>query len=137
MNVKVLIVDDEESIVNALTRYFALWEYDVTGTTSPLEALEMIKTDNYMVVVSDIMMPGMSGIEMLREIKRYNGMIQVVMMTGVVKIENVLSCLRFGANDCFLKPIEDLELVKAAVDDAIARLARWEELIRSMVKRKK
>ncbi|MBF0170990.1 MAG: response regulator [Nitrospinae bacterium] len=136
MKYKILIVDDEESIVNALTRYLSLYDYDVVGVTSPEEALALVKKDNIMVVISDIMMPGMSGIELLAEIKEFNGMVQVIMATGVVKIENVLECLRLGANHCFLKPLDDLSLVKDAVDEAIGRLARWEELIRSMVKRK-
>ena len=95
----------------------------------------MILEENYMIVISDIMMPGISGIELLKRVKEYNGMIQVIMMTGVVTIENVLACLRNGANECLLKPL-DLEKTKTAVDDAIGRLERWENLIKSMIKRR-
>lgn len=136
MKYKVLVVDDEESIVNALTRYLTLYDYDVVGVTSPEEALALVRKENIMVVISDIMMPHMSGIELLAAIKEFNGMVQVIMCTGVVKIENVLECLRLGANHCFLKPLDDLSQIKDAVDDATGRLVRWEELIRSMVKRK-
>lgn len=136
MKYKILVVDDEESIVNALTRYLTLYDYDVIGVTTPEEALALVKKENIMVVISDIMMPHMSGIELLAAIKEFNGMVQVIMCTGVVKIENVLECLRLGANHCFLKPLDDLAQIKDAVDDATGRLARWEELIRSMVKRK-
>lgn len=136
MRYKILVVDDEESIVNAVTRYLDLYDYDVVGATDPVEALEKVKEENVMVVISDIMMPGMSGIELLAAVKEFNGMVQVIMMTGVEKIENILECLRLGANNCFLKPLDDLEQVREAVDDSFRRLARWEELIRSMVKRK-
>ncbi|MBI4667251.1 MAG: response regulator [Nitrospinae bacterium] len=136
METKILIVDDEEGITNSLTRYFKMNEYHVDSVNSPREALRMIQNENYMVIVSDIMMPEMNGIELLRKIKEFNGMIQVIMMTGVVSIENVLTCLRYGANDCFLKPLDDLSIMRKAVDEAVAKLAKWEALIKQMVCRK-
>lgn len=137
MEPKILIVDDEEGITNSLVRYFRMLEYKVDGVNSPVQALEMIHNENYMIVISDIMMPEMSGIEMLRRIKDFNGMIQVIMMTGVVTIENVLACLRNGANDCYLKPLDDLTVMKGAVDEAIMRLVKWESLIKQMINRKR
>ncbi len=131
-----LIVDDESGITESLTRYFRLLDYNVDSTNNPKEALDMVCNDNYMVVISDIMMPDMSGIELLKRVKKYNGMIQVIMMTGVITIENVLACLSNGANECFLKPLDDLEKIKEAVDEAIAKLTKWENLIKTMVKRK-
>ncbi|VAX15886.1 hypothetical protein MNBD_NITROSPINAE02-1270 [hydrothermal vent metagenome] len=136
MNVKILIVDDEKSITDSLIRYFRLLDYDVEASNSPVDALEKIQKENYMIVVSDIMMPEMSGIEMLKKIKKFNGMIQVIMMTGVVTIENVLGCLSNGANDLFLKPLEELESIKNAVDDATTKLEKWESIIKTMVTRK-
>jgi DNA-binding NtrC family response regulator len=137
MEPKILIVDDEEGITNSLVRYFRMLEYKADGVNSPIEALEMIHNENYMIVISDIMMPEMSGVEMLRLIKDFNGMIQVIMMTGVVTIENVLACLRNGANDCYLKPLDDLTVMKAAVDEAVMRLTKWESMIKQMIGRKR
>ncbi|VAX15129.1 hypothetical protein MNBD_NITROSPINAE03-779 [hydrothermal vent metagenome] len=136
MDVKLLIVDDEKGITDSLGRYFKLMDYDVAISNNPVKALDMICQDNYMVVISDIMMPGMSGIELLQEIKKYNGMIQVIMMTGVITIDNVLACLSNGANECFLKPLDDLGVIKQAVDDSVTKLSKWELLIKSMVSRK-
>lgn len=136
MDIKILIVDDEESITTSLARYFDLMGYKAAAVNSPVEALRMVEKENYMVVISDIVMPEMSGIELLNRVKEFNGMIQVIMMTGVVTIENVLACLRNGANECFLKPLDDLEDMKNAVDEAVRKLEKWEGLIRSMVKRK-
>jgi len=137
MRTKLLIVDDEEGITRSLVRYFELNEFDVAATNDPLIGLKMVEEENYQIVISDIMMPGMDGMEFLSKIKAFNGGIQVIMITGVVSIDNVLTCLRRGANYCFLKPLDDLESLKNAVDDCAATLVRWEELIRSMVKRKK
>jgi DNA-binding NtrC family response regulator len=136
MKAKILIVDDEEGITNSLVRYFRMLDYTVDGANSPIKALEMIHNQNYMIVISDIMMPEMTGIELLRRIKEFNGMIQVIMMTGVVTIENVLACLRNGANDCYLKPLADLTIMKTAVDEAADRLTKWEGLIKQMISRK-
>lgn len=136
MHFKILIVDDETGITDSLSKYFRMLDYDVATSNNPEEAMQMITDENYMIVISDIMMPQMSGIELLKRIKKYNGMIQVIMMTGVVTIENVLACLSNGANECLLKPLEDLETVKETVDDATAKLDRWQNLIKSMVKRK-
>lgn len=136
MEIKILIVDDEESISKSLARYFKMEDYKVESTTSPIKALEMIHKENYMIVISDIMMPEMNGVEMLKKIKEFNGMIQVIMMTGVVTIENVLGCLRNGANDIFLKPLDDLSSMKKSVDGSIAKLEKWENIIKSMVHRK-
>lgn len=133
MEVKLLIVDDETGITDSLSRYFKLLDYDVTTSNNPLKAMDMICKENYMVVISDIMMPEISGIELLKRIKKYNGMIQVIMMTGVLTIDNVLACLSNGANECFLKPLDNLDVVKQAVDDAVAKLNRWENMIKNMV----
>jgi DNA-binding NtrC family response regulator len=136
METKILVVDDEDGITSSLVRYFSLMGYDVASANRADVALEMIYKENYMVVISDIMMPGMSGTDLLVRVKQYNGMIQVIMMTGVVTIENVLKCLRHGANECFLKPLDDLESIKKAVDEAIDKLNKWERLIKTMVRRK-
>lgn len=136
MHFKILIVDDETGITESLAKYFRMLDYDVTTSNNPEEAMRMITDENYMVVISDIMMPQMSGIELLKKIKKYNGMIQVIMMTGVVTIENVLACLSNGANECLLKPLDNLDTVKETVDEATAKLDRWQNLIKSMVKRK-
>lgn len=136
MDVKLLIVDDETGITESLTRYFRLMDYSVESSNDPVKAFDMICKENYMVIISDIMMPEMSGIELLQKIKQYNGMIQVIMMTGVVTIDNVLACLSNGANECFLKPLDNLKNIQEAVDEAIAKLTKWENLIKTMVKRK-
>lgn len=131
---KILIVDDEKDITTTLKRYFSFEGYRVDITNDPYTALKMIHDDNYLIVISDIAMPGMTGIELLSRIKEYNGMIQVIMITGFVTLDNVLTCLRLGADDCFLKPLNDLNDLKTAVDEALAKLAKWKELMASMAR---
>jgi CheY-like chemotaxis protein len=126
---KILIVDDEKPITDTLTRYFRLEGYEVTACNSPFEALQIIHRENILIVISDIAMPGMDGVELLRRIKRYNGMIQIIMITGYVTLDNILSCLRLGADDCFIKPLGDLGQLRTAVDDALGKLRKWHNLM--------
>lgn len=127
--IKILIVDDEKDITSTLKRYFAFEKYNVQVTNDPYSALKLIHEENFLIVISDIAMPGMDGIELLTRIKKYNGMIQVIMITGYVTLENILTCLRVGADDCFLKPLKDLDLLKKAIDDATSKLSKWRNLM--------
>lgn len=131
---RILIVDDERDITSTLKRYFTFEGYAVDTTNDPYTALKMIHEENYLLVISDIAMPGMTGIELLSRIKEYNGMIQVIMITGFVTLDNVLTCLRLGADDCFLKPLNDLGELKMAVDEALSKLSKWKALMASMTR---
>jgi DNA-binding NtrC family response regulator len=126
---RLLIVDDEEAITKSLGRYFRLEGYDVLTSNSPYEALRLVHRENVMVVISDIAMPGMTGVELLRRVKEHNGMVQVIMVTGYVTLDNILTCLRLGADDCFIKPLTDLEQVRTAVDQALEKLRKWHRLM--------
>lgn len=136
MKIKILVVDDEPEITESLVRILRIEGYDATGVTNPITALEMVKKENYLIVISDIQMPEMRGTELLRSIKEYNGMIQVIIITGYVTIDNILTCLRRGANDCFFKPLKNSEELIGAVRVATEKLERWERIISEMVKTK-
>ena len=136
MNIKVLVVDDEPEITESLVRILKMEGYDAAGVTNPLVALDMVKKENYLIVVSDIQMPEMRGTELLQKIKEYNGMIQVIIITGFVTIDNILTCLRRGANDCFFKPLKNSEALLGAVGVAKEKLVRWENIIGELVKMK-
>ncbi len=130
--IKILVVDDEKEITEALRRYFTFAGYTVAVANDPYTALRMIHEENFLIVISDIAMPGMSGVELLSRVKAYNGMIQVIMITGYVTLENILSCLRLGADDCFLKPLTDMTALEAAVAEAVAKLRKWSRLMFSI-----
>lgn len=137
MNKKILVVDDEPEIVNSIVRFLRLEGLEAEGETDPVAALEIIKKDNYLIVVSDIQMPQMRGTELLKKLKEYNGMIQVIILTGYVTIDNILTCLSLGANDCFFKPLKDNTEFLDAVKASVAKLERWQAIIGELVKLKK
>lgn len=134
LNVKILVVDDEKEITDMLVRYFSYEGYSITAVNDPLEAWRLIQEDNYLVVISDVQMPAMSGLDLLKSIKQYNGMIGVILMTGYASTDNMLTAFRRGAETCFLKPLKDLDAVRASVDGLIQRLRAWQLLIQSLRK---
>lgn len=126
---KILIVDDEKVITDTLARYFKLEGFDTLTCNSAYEALRLIHANDILIVITDIAMPGMDGVELLRRIKQSNGMIQVIMMTGFIRTQTILTCMRLGADDCLLKPLDDLDEMTEAVRTAQKRLAKWHQLL--------
>ena len=129
MKINLLIIDDEIEIGNTLKRYLELEpDYQITVYTNPLEALEKIKRGSVQIALTDIMMPEMNGIDLLREIKKADGLVQVIMMTAFSTVDKVIACLEAGAADYIMKPFEDLEEVKIIIDQNIEKLKRWRKL---------
>ena len=129
MKINLLIVDDEIEIGNTLKRFLELDSNCLIKVyTNPLEALEEIKKGSVQVVLTDIMMPEMNGIDLLREIKKADGLVQVIMMTAFSSVDKVIDCLEAGASDYIMKPFEDLAEVKNIIDQSIAKLTRWHKL---------
>lgn len=124
-NFRVLIVDDEQEVTVVLEEFLRMEGYEVYSTTSPIEALEMIRKQKYHIVLADIVMPKMDGIEFLMQVKQYDALTQVIMMTGYPTMDKTMRCLEAGANDYILKPFKNLsqlaELIKLSED----KLKRW------------
>ncbi len=102
---KILVVDDEPSILRLLKEALTQWGYQVTCAASGNEALEAIRDDLFDAVLTDIRMPEMSGLDLLREIKRHDDSIEVVMMTGYPTIVSAVEALKEGAYDYLSKPL--------------------------------
>ena len=136
MSASILIVDDEAAIRNSLSRYFRLKGYEVETAEDGLDALEKLALKPWQVVISDIMMPRMNGVELLRRIRREFPMTRVIMITGYVTLENALACLRNNADTCIFKPLGDLRELDNAVNSAIAYLDHWKEKLAQLKKMK-
>ena len=126
---KILIVDDEESILGLISDFLKQEGYDVETTSDPLKALKIIEEGEIKIALTDIKMPVMDGVELLENIKRINGLVQVIIMTGYGSLENTVKCLEKGANDYLLKPFENMNEVKTIIDMTIEKLIRWENVI--------
>jgi DNA-binding NtrC family response regulator len=102
---RVLVVDDEPGLLEVLREALTLWEYDVVCASTPGEALEAIRTTLFDAALTDIRMPEMSGIDLLREIKKQDEAIPVVVMTGYPTIASAVEALKEGAYDYLSKPL--------------------------------
>lgn len=125
----VLVVDDEVDLADQIARHLKFMGYEVDTAENAVVALEMMSRTDYRVVITDIMMPGMLGDDLLREIKDRDGTVQVIVMSGQVRMSRLIQCLRLGACDCFAKPLDLAELC-AAVESAVNRIKRWAAMMK-------
>ena len=117
---KILIVDDEAQMRSILKRTLAVGTRECATASNAAEAMDIIRNDRFALVMSDVCMPGMSGIELLGRIKVHDPDISVIMITGVRDLATAVDSLKMGACDYITKPF-DLLTVQRAVEGALER----------------
>jgi putative two-component system response regulator len=117
---RILIVDDEPEMRSIIARSLADSSRECIPASNPFEAMEKIRKDRFSLVMSDVHMPEMSGIELLRRIKDHDPDISVIMITGVRDLATAVDSLKLGACDYITKPFEVLA-IRRAVDRALER----------------
>ncbi len=128
---KILVIDDEVKMCQSLKELFSGGGYQVTTTQSSPEAIELIKNRPYDLIVTDIKMPGISGLEILKAAKEIDPDLIVILMTGYASLESSLEAIKHGAFEYHLKPVEFSQLeisVKRGLEIREANLARKELL---------
>jgi DNA-binding response OmpR family regulator len=108
---KVLIVDDEEMAIKLIEHQMISAGYEVVSCTDGREALEIIKNETPDLVISDIMMPFMSGLELLEVIKVENKKIPVILISALDDVEVIQTAIGMGADDFVIKPVNMDELI--------------------------
>ncbi len=111
MNEKILVVDDEESLRLSMKFKLKAAGFDVDVAEDGEVALEKLKAQTYDVVLLDINMPRMSGIEALGSIRQRHPQTEAIMLTGFADFTTAIECLKTGARDYLVKPIDTTELV--------------------------
>lgn len=111
MSSKVLIVDDEKLMRISLESQLKKEGYNVKSVDNAIDGLKMVKSEEYDVVVTDLRLSGMSGIDFLKEIKKHNQEIIVVIMTAYGTLESAVSAIKEGAYDYIAKPFSTDELI--------------------------
>ena len=125
----VLLVDDETGFVETMAKRLAKRNLSVSTACNGNEALDKLKKEGTTeVVILDVKMPGMDGIETLKEIKKRHPLVEVIMLTGHATVESAIEGMKWGAHDYLMKPCE-MELLMAKVDEAAAKKRRHEERI--------
>jgi DNA-binding NtrC family response regulator len=120
MSGRILIVDDEEIILQSCLRLLGDSDYELEAVRDGLEALRKIETNDYDVVILDIMMPKIDGLEVLQKVKEMHPDIDIIMITGLSQIETAVRAMKLGAFDYLPKPFDPDEL-KLVVQRAFER----------------
>jgi DNA-binding NtrC family response regulator len=126
---KVLFVDDEVAFVEALSKRLEKRDLDVIPAHSGPEALKKLAENTAVeVVILDVKMPGMDGIEALKEIKKGFPLVEVIMLTGHATVESAIDGMKIGAFDYLMKPCE-IDVLVTKVTEAATRKRQHEEKI--------
>jgi len=109
---KVLVVDDEPDFLETIVKRLQRRKIDVTGVDSGKAALELLEDRHFDVVILDVRMPGMDGIETLKVMKRKRPLMEVIMLTGHASFESGMQGMRLGAFDYVMKPASITDLLE-------------------------
>ncbi|MDP2620021.1 MAG: sigma-54 dependent transcriptional regulator [Hyphomicrobiales bacterium] len=120
MSARILVVDDEEIVIRSCLRILGDGEYQVEAVRDGREALRKIEENPHDVMILDIMMPNMDGLEVLRRVKEAHPNVEVIMVTGLSEIDTAVRAMKLGAFDYLSKPFEPDEL-KLLVQRALER----------------
>ncbi|WP_026842848.1 response regulator [Citrifermentans bremense] len=123
----ILIVDDNQVVCDVLTELFRNEGFDSWGVATGEACLDEVNHASCKLVMLDVRLPGISGIEVLEAIRRDHPRTEVIIMTSHVSLETAVQALRLGAQDYLFKPFDDLEMVIATVNKALERRRMVEE----------
>ena len=104
--VRVLVVDDDEAVCRSLRQVLSASGFDVDATTSPATAIELLRTKSYDIAIYDLVMPDLDGMELLRETKKINSALPMIMITAFATIESAVEAMKRGASDYIEKPFK-------------------------------
>lgn len=116
---RVLLVDDRAEFLRVLTERLQARGYQASGAASGSLALQAVEEHAFDVVVLDMVMPGMDGLETLRRLRRAAPGVPVIVLTGYGTSEDVVQALALGARDYLVKPA-DLDMLLERIDGAVA-----------------
>jgi len=125
---RVLVVDDEKEFLETIVKRLKRRHLYVEGAENGPEAIEMVRNGKFDVVLLDVKMPGMDGVEVLREMKKLKPLMEVVMLTGHASVESGIEGMKLGAFDYLMKPVE-LEQLIEKLNDAYEKKRLQEERI--------
>ena len=128
-NTNLLLVDDEKGFLDTITKRLEKRELKVTAVYSGKDALDELESNNAVeVVVLDVKMPGMDGIETLVEIKKRFPLVEVIMLTGHATVETAIDGMKLGAFDYLMKPC-DIDMLVTKVNEAMEKKRKHDEKI--------
>lgn len=122
MNEKILIVDREPDILKTLETILAKEGYRVRSASGCKEAFDFINSETFQLVIADIRVPEMSGLEFIKQMKKLDDDMEVIVLTGFSSIDNAVQALRdTGAVDFITKPLENVDQLLTSIDRAMQK----------------
>ncbi len=118
--IKILVIDDELIVCRSCQRVLAKAGYDVSTTQYPRDALKRLQEDSFDIVITDLMMPEVGGMDILQAVKEENSDTEVIIITGYGTIRNAVEAMRLGVYDYITKPFTPKELI-STVEKAIEK----------------
>jgi CheY-like chemotaxis protein len=128
--IRILIVNGAGESNDTLEQILAAEGYEVACVTDPHESLEIVQQRKYHIILLDIAIPGMDGIELLAALREFDPLTQVVVMTGTSSMDKIVKCLEYGASDYLLIAGNDFSEVAETVKLAENKLNRWQRIMR-------
>jgi two-component system nitrogen regulation response regulator NtrX len=127
-----LLVDDDISILRLLEKVLKKSLGDAITMESVVDArdaIARIDQGDVELLITDLEMPGVSGLDLLQRAKKQKPCTQVILLTGSTDSDSLLDALEMGANDYLVKPV-DLQMLEQLVSEALQRLSRWKQALR-------
>lgn len=121
MKERILIVDDEQDILDLLTAALKSEGYEVLSALDGAEGIKLFKKGKPDLIITDVKMPGKNGLDVLRAVKDSESDVDVIILTGHSDEVTAIDCLRNGAYDYLLKPLEEIDILFATIERAIAK----------------
>lgn len=128
-NAKILLVDDEQEALDIFTRQLKP-DYNITTTTSANKALDLIEYEKFHIILTDVVMPEMNGIEFMKKVKKIRPEIPFIMISGKATIKTAVESLKLGAEDFIEKPVEDLEILNLTINKILKSQWQLQEIER-------
>ncbi len=129
---KVLVIDDEQIVLDSVKRVLSEEEYEVETTLSGGQGLEWALNKSYDIVLTDIRMPDIGGMLVLRDIKRAKPALPVMIITGYANVQSAVQAMKLGAAEYIEKPFEPDQLLKAvdlAIQNAATRMPEQQAVV--------
>ncbi len=131
----VLLVDDEVSFIETFSERLELRDFEISKAFSGEEALQVLaENENIEVVILDVKMPGMDGIETLIEIKRKRPLVEVMMLCGHADVESAIEGMKHGAFDYLMKPVDMDQIITKVNEAAMKKRQHEEKIIQARIK---
>lgn len=131
---KILVVNRDEKFLEKIEKERKAGQYVYEIAKTAAFASEKIKSDKYHIVLIDIDLPDKNGLELLKEIKDYDSLAQIIMTTEQSTMDKILSSLDIGANDYIADPYLNFEELMKMIDYSVEKLERWKKSIIDLIK---